>query len=91
MKSYREMILSSRKAIVYEIFLNQFTYHSLLCIALWGYSYGVRILYDPAQERRGFLQMLSENAFGLIRLRLFFGCASLLSEFWGLKMIIVKK
>ena len=79
MRHYREMILTSRKAVVYEIVLNQIGYHSILCLLLLGYSHLARTFYSPEEKHLDFRTFITNNAFSLMKLRAFFCCASLMS------------
>lgn len=79
------MIIISRKALIYEIFLNQIAYQSIVCLILFGYSYGTRSVWDREKRGRGMVEVLKESGLGLLKLRGLLGGISLLSEFWGLK------
>lgn len=90
MRSYREMFLSSRKAAVYELFLNQIGYHSLTGFAFLAYTYWMRTLYDSQSERASFSTFLANSLGGFFKLRLGFASISMLSEFWGAKIGLKK-
>ena len=90
MHSYKEMILQSRKALVYELVLNQITYHSIACLLLLTYSYGCRTLWEKETKGKNLFEVLKESGVGLIKLRGFFCCLSLGSEFWVLKLNMKK-
>lgn len=51
MVNYKEMFLSSRKAIVYELVLHQVGYHSMTGLVFLAYTYFAKQLYDKQTER----------------------------------------
>lgn len=59
MKSYRELFLHSKKAIVYELFLNQIGYHGVVGLLYMGYNYLARTYYDKKTQRNGFGAVMS--------------------------------
>lgn len=46
MKSYRELFLFSKKAVVYELVLNQIIFHSALGLTFLSYTFLTRKLFD---------------------------------------------
>lgn len=42
MKSYREMYVVSKNAILYDVVLNHILYHTILTPALLGYMYAIK-------------------------------------------------
>lgn len=48
------MFIVSRKAIIYELFLNQIAYHTLLGFTFMAYTYYGRTLYDEKTPKKSF-------------------------------------
>jgi hypothetical protein len=46
MKVYREMYVTSKNAILYDVVLNHTIYHALLTPGLIAYMYGVKMFVD---------------------------------------------
>lgn len=69
----------SRKAVIYELFLNQIGYHTLLGLTFMAYTYYARTLYDQKTPRKTFSELMTSSIFGFFKLRFLFATVSLLS------------
>ncbi len=52
MKTYREMYLASKNAILYDVVLNHALYHSLLTPALIVYMYAAKTFVDKEKIKK---------------------------------------
>lgn len=78
MRNYRELLLVSRKAFVYEVFFNQILTHSILGLGLVAYSFLLRGFYDNG-KRKTVYNFVKDIAGDFIRLRAFFAVMTLLT------------
>ena len=90
MKSYKQLFLTSRKAIVYDFVLNQIVYHSALGFILILASYAARKLYDRETQAKNLGSILKNISIGFLKLRMLFTSVSYLTEFWGAKLLLEK-
>ena len=81
MKRFKELFLTSNKAIVYDLVSNQLLYYGSLTFLLYGYLYIVRGL-TADKPAKPFGQGLQEIGWSVAKARVGYAIVNVLLEYW---------
>ena len=86
MRNYRELYLTSRRAIAYDIIFNHSVFNPLMAATIITYTFLARKVDQQyrgeALSSRSLLDVVKDTAWSLMKIRALVSLASIMSEYW---------